>query len=811
MSYFRSVIFLLLLGTTQLLAQHKITGRVFDETGISLPSATISLKSASDTTKAQHTFSDDNGTFTFNKIVRGEYYLTTSYITYKDVRQIISVDSSPSNVVNIQMLPADNELSEIVIQGQKQSVRTKGGTTKMNVEDNNLAQSQSAYDLLKSLPGVNISKDGDIRIKGKSGVTIMIDGEPVEMGNNQLKSLLKSTPGSTLQTVEVMNTPPASMDASGNAGVINFVFSKKVNKGLNGTLTSGLSRGKYWSTDHGLSLSYGTNKWNFNLLYAFNYDHSWQRDITDRTINIVNHELQIDQLQKGPKKSTGNLLKISIDHYLNSKNTLSLTTSYNHVSDPSKRNSWTTFGKATKSDSLFYQKTDARGNLNNWDGLLRHKIKFAEDKSLNTSIEATYMKHKASEYNKIEKSTVAFPLYLKDEYPSSINRYMLKSDYLQEFTDTSGKKLGKFEIGVKSTYSALNNKQISNKMQYAQWFFDPIKSNTLKYKEAIQAAYVSMEFKIKAWSFRGGLRGEYTSVKADSLNNRNVVKQDYLSLFPNAEISYNYNNLYNISLVYSRRIDRPDYDKLNPTTKMLDLYTYEKGNPRLKPQYADNIELSQQFFSFIDLTAGYSFIRDPMYFSYISTPSLQSYYTTINSKKESQWHVALSSPIPSIDWWENYHSIYIYNSQFNADLGDERFKERATSIGLFSFNSFKLPHSFSIELVGWYEGGGLYSNFRYKPLAEINVGVNKKLMKDKLNIGIAISDAFYTGTFRAHTVSKNEKFSINSKSDSRSIKFTLSWNFGTQPKNKYKEIEDENDKNRISTSSTPFQIKPKHQ
>ena len=300
MRYFCFILFLLLALNAS--AQQEISGKVTDEGNMPLPGATITLKLASDAKVSIYAITNALGEFSLKQVKAGNYQIEAAFLTYKNEVRSLTIGKGPVEVQFFKLPAESRQLQEVTINGKKQAVSVAAGKTTMNVEQSSLAQSQSAYELLKSLPGVNINKDGEIRIKGKSGVTVMIDGEPAEMGSSQLKALLKGTPGTTLQSIEVMNNPPSGMDAAGTAGVINIVFKKKVKKGFNGTLSSNVSKGMYYRNNQSLNMTYGTEKWNVNLLYAYDFDHSWNRDSMFRSQN-TGAPFVMDQLQLNPQKS----------------------------------------------------------------------------------------------------------------------------------------------------------------------------------------------------------------------------------------------------------------------------------------------------------------------------------------------------------------------------------------------------------------------------------------------------------------------------------------------------------------------------
>lgn len=788
-------------------AQHTISGKVVDENNSPLAGATILFKSKTDSTEKKIIVSDLQGEFNFDNKNRWQYTVEVSYINYKTLLYIINKKEDASNKLLLKMEPEENLLSAVTITGRKKALATKGGTTTMTVENSPLAQSQSAYDLLKNLPGVSVGKDGDIKVKGKSGVVVMIDGEPVEMGDNQLKSLLKSTPGSTLKSIEIMNNPPASMDASGNAGVINFIFKKNVRQGTNGTISSGIGYGKYLKTDHSLSLSHGTEKWNFNGLYAYDYDHSWNKETVSRKTILDNETVDISQLQLNPERSKGHLAKFGVDRIFDEKNTLGIQLSYNNIQNPTRGNTSTLMRHPDSVQSI-HQENILFSKINNWDGTLKYQHKFNDDNTLKSSFQVNlldlYSQEERIARQQLSPDKETMPLHQKNRYPTKVDKFIFKTDYSKKISDS-----WKLETGFKSNYTKINSSQKSEQLLDGIWFADPVRQNNFRYKEAIQSAYGLIEMNQEKWNIRGGLRGEFTTIRGQSTSEKSLVDQDYLSFFPDVEIGYKPVENYNVTLTYNRRIDRPDYEQLNPSIKYLDVYTIEKGNPHLLPQFSNNITLNQQLFQFIDLSVGYSRLKNPIFYTLNMESPLESYYTTVNTDPQNQWSASLSFPVPGVNWWENYQSVYAYTTAYNHSADGEKIKASGKSLGLYSYNSFKLPYKVNMEVTGWYENGGLYANFRYRPMAEINVGVNRKFLDNKLSVGISASDLFYNSIFKANIVSTTDQiYKIDSRSDSRIFKLNLSWTFGRNPKSNEEVKLDRSGNTHFPTNKSRINTKP---
>lgn len=216
----------------------QVSGRVSDDRGQPLPGATVLLKQAADSQLVKALLTDTAGAFRFSPVKPGRYLVQVSFLTYHGASKTAVAPEGPP--LYFKLVSATSQLQAVTVKGKRPLVQMDPGKIMLNVEQSITAQNQSAFELLRDVPGVTVNKDGEISVRGKKGVTVMMDGEPVELSAAQLKTLLKATPGTTIQTIEVLDNPPASMEAAGNAGIINIRFKQKKKRGFSGSLSSGI-------------------------------------------------------------------------------------------------------------------------------------------------------------------------------------------------------------------------------------------------------------------------------------------------------------------------------------------------------------------------------------------------------------------------------------------------------------------------------------------------------------------------------------------------------------------------------------------
>ncbi|WP_121966764.1 TonB-dependent receptor domain-containing protein [Myroides sp. N17-2] len=794
------LIILLCIISVPLWAQSQLKGMLKDSQSASIGWATLVLQATNNTKEEYFITSEEDGSFSFDAIKStGNYKLTSSFIGYKDL--ILKVDISEVNTpLNLVMVPDENILDEVMITSHRKALKVTPGKATLNIEQSSLAKTQSAYDVLKTLPGVTISQSGELKIKGKSGVTVLMDGQPTQLSAEQLKTILKGTPGATLESIEIMNVPPANIDASGTGGVINIISKKKLVQGFYGTVNSTVGVSKKVSTDHSLSLGYGNDHWNYNFLYSFSYAPDRLRENYEKKELTTLDKQWLNQSQRTFINSRSHLVKLGIDRTFDNGNVLSLNTSIDYNDTPSTVNTAIDFGAIGTATQQSTQMNQNRSKLTNFKADLTYKVKVAEKENWTTSVGTVYVKADVNDYIFGNNGNALRPNALltkqHNTYPTDRKEFNFKSDYqkpLWEQENTSGK----VEFGVKSNYTVLQTDERLRTLINNGNAVNNIRKSEFEYKTGVHAFYGSLDMNFDKWAITAGLRGEYTHISGDTLNHKKLVKQDYFSLFPTVQVTYTANDNYAVMASYSRRIERPEFDKLNPAVRYLNSTTTSMGNPNLQPEYSNNIEVNQQFLGFIDLGLGYSRIIDPMLYSYFNEGLNKAYFTSINGKSRSEWQASLSMPIPTINWWENYHGIYYYNTRYDNNL----VNENKNSIGVFTYNNFKLPQNISIELTAWYQNGGIDSNFKYRSLGEVNLGVSKKFLNEKFTATLAISDLFKTGGVRTTILENpNQLTNFTVKNDMRVFKFGITYNFGG--KNKKEQQEDTT----INKGHTPVKI-----
>ncbi|HEY0730967.1 MAG TPA: TonB-dependent receptor, partial [Chitinophagaceae bacterium] len=281
MNHFKHLIFLFLFlsivsisGFAQVLSV--INGKVASaETQVDLSGATVSLLNAADSTTVKNTTTARNGSFELKMIPAGNYFLAVTHTDFqKTYSRSFTVKPGEAivSIPPVQLNTAAKTLAGVTVTGKKSFIEHKVDRTVLNVDASITNTGSTALDVLENAPGVIVDKDGNISLKGKEGVLIMIDGRPAQLGGEDLANYLRGMSSNQLDQIEIMTNPPARFDASGTAGVINIKTKKNKAAGYNGSFTLGYGQGRYPKANEGFNFNYRKGKINFftNLSHNFN-------------------------------------------------------------------------------------------------------------------------------------------------------------------------------------------------------------------------------------------------------------------------------------------------------------------------------------------------------------------------------------------------------------------------------------------------------------------------------------------------------------------------------------------------------------
>lgn len=776
----------------------KVGGKVGGADKASLQAATVTLLKSKDSAVVKMSVSDKEGKFEFENVPNGKYLLLVSAVGHeKKYTPTFEVNGLAVDAGQIALTGASKEMKTVTVTASRPMIEQKIDRTVVNVEASVTNVGANALEVLEKAPGVQVDKDGNISLKGKQGVIVMMDGRPSYLTGPELANLLKGMQASQLDQIEIMTNPPAKYDAAGNSGIINIKTKKNKIRGFNGNATVGIGQGVYFKTNESISLNYRDGKMNLFSSYSFGYNENFQQlDIyrryknEDKTTNAI-----FEQVAFMKRLNRNNNLKLGMDYYLTNKTTIGfvLSGSYNPQTNDGDNTSYLknpqmAVDSIITADSYIKEVwKNASVNLN-----LRHQF---DSTGRELTADVDYIRYDATNEQNFINTTFdpkwvkRYDELLKGDLPLSINIYSAKVDYTHPLKGNA-----KLEMGIKSSYVNTENKANYFDFRGGQWQADYTKTNFFDYKENINAAYVSLNKQLdKKWGVQAGLRFENTNL--DGIQYGNPTRKDsafdrsYNSLFPTVYISYNASKTNQFGLSYGRRIDRPSYEDLNPFMFFIDKFTYGSGNPFLRPQYSNNFELSHIFKGFLTTTLNYSITKDLFneVFSQEELANGDKGYATIvrqgNIGRRENAGIAVSFNMPITKWFTtSLYSNYNY-TKYSGVLNGEKLSIEAGNLMLNMNNQFKFNKGWSAELSGWYRSKGPEGQIILEAFGQMSAGVAKQVLKTKGTVKLNVRDIFYTQQPRGDINFQSTEARFKNWRDSRVVNVTFTYRFGKPLKN----------------------------
>ncbi len=789
-----------------------IKGHVIDGSQKLIESATITLMHSKDSSIAKMGAANKDGNFQFEDIPEGSYMVAVSAVGHKKAFSetfVINEANISVELKTIELVPASKDLAGVTVVARKPLIEQHIDRTVVNVDAAVSNAGASALEVLEKSPGITVDKDGSISLKGKQGVQVYIDGKPSYLSGADLVNLLKNMNANQLDQIEIMTNPPAKYDAAGNSGIINIKTKKNKAKGFNGSATAGYSQGVYARTNESLNLNYRNGKYNAFMNYSYNRNNSFQQLDIHRTYKTVDGKIvtaMFDQSAFMPRTNINNTLKLGMDFFITKKTTVGFVAS--GFMNPEKFYNYNTSylkNPAGEVDSIVKSTADMKDKWKN--GALNLNLRHQFDstgREITADVDyATYRSHNKQNFTNISyypDMTEKYRADLYSELPVSINIYSAKADYTHPL-----KKEAKLEAGVKSSYVNTDNEANYFNVVGGSNYVDYDKTNRFQYTENVNAAYINYNRQFKKIGVQAGLRFENTNYKGHQFGNAQRPGSDssftksYNNLFPTVFISYAADKSNQFGLSIGRRIDRPAYQDLNPFLFFLDNYTYQAGNPFLKPQYTNNIELSHTFKGFLTTTVNYSKTEN-----FFTETFEQKGYATIvrqgNIGQRQNAGISISAQVKFFKWWNaNLYGNYNY-SYFQGVLYQEELKVSASNVLFNVNNQFSFGKGWSAELSGFYRTKGIEGQLEIMPLGQASAGISKQVMKGKGSVRLNIRDIFYTNKVKGNINFQQTEATFSNIRDSRVAGISFTYRFGKPlkgPQNNRKKGGADEEQNRV--------------
>ena len=727
-----------------------LSGRVVDENNAPISFANIILFQAADSVMAKAGYSAEDGYFNFTHVTPGDYYLNISFVgfdTYASQPMNIATGQVQSLGV-IRMTPFAAELGEVVVASTKPIVEVKPDKTVFNVEGSVNSIGYNALELLRKAPGVVVDNNDRLMLIGKSGVKVYIDGKQSILSGDDLANYLKSLQSTQIESIEIITQPSSRYEAEGNAGIINIRLIRDKSLGTNATISLEHGQATHGRSNANVNVNNRTQK--MNVFGNVNYSRG--ESSNEQHFQRTTPAIFADQDNLGINEWNNFGLRAGLDVYTGKHSTVGVLFDGYSNNDDWNSHVVTTISPTPQAPATeilegFNHVQNERDNYN-----VNGNYRFDNTKGTVLNIDLDYGKFKntgqsyqPNYYYDAVTSELTDTRIFSANTPTSIDIKTFKLDFEKPlFGGTAG-------AGVKIA-------QITTDNNYE--FFDIIddnpvlnidRSNQFVYEENINAGYVNFNRQWQKFGVQLGVRVEETDSQGDLTSQKpdsdETVVQDYLEFFPSGGMTYQVSQKHSLRLGYSRRIDRPNYQDLNPFEFKLDELTFQKGNPFLRPQFSNSFSLTHTFNYTLNTTLSYSHTNDLMAeLTDTSGTDGAAFIRMENVAQQDLVSLSVSYPFALSKSWNVFANTSVTNTQNQADFGDGKVVDiSATMFNIYMQHSFMLPKKFTFEVSGWYNSPGIWGgNFASGEMWSIDAGIQKKLFNDRGNIKLAVSDIFKT-------------------------------------------------------------------
>lgn len=813
----RTLLFFLLLTLVAAANAQTITGTAKDDGGAPLGGATIALVKAKDTSVVKLAVAGNNGGYAFNTIKQGTYRVMISHVGYNNaLSSSFSAGDGDVTAPAVAATKASTDLKGVVISARKPMVEVKADKTVLNVENTINAAGSDGLELLRKAPGVTVDKDENLSVNGKNGVQVYIDGRPTPLSGSDLANYLKSLQSSQVESIEIITNPSAKYEAAGNAGIINIRLKKNKAYGTNGSVNAGYGVGIFSRYNAGLNLNYRNKAWN---LYG---TYSYSKGPNNNSISLYRTVLDtlFDQYGRFIYDNQSHNLKVGADYTLNKVSSVGVLFN-GSFADPQMRNKSTTpisYIPTGVVDRILVANNRSNLKRNNYNVNLNYNYQDAKGTSLQLNADQGHFDNNNDQYQPNyyftpDGKVLTRSVIIQTIAPTVIDINSGKADYER---NAWGGKLG---LGGKVSFVNTDNDFKRYNVTGSGNALDRNRSNRFVYKENINAAYVNWNKAYKGVLVQAGLRVENTVSKGTSTGEKwggiaykdtvSGFNRNYTNLFPSAAVTFNKNPMNQWTVTYSRRIDRPAYQDLNPFEFKLDEYTYQKGNTDLRPQFTNSFEVSNVHKYRLVTKLNYSHVSD-LFTQLIDTIDKSKAFMTkknLATQNVISFNVSYPFQYKAYSVFANLSSNYSMN---RADFGAGRTIDINTfGATLFAQNSLRFAKVWTAELSGVYVSPTVWQGtFKSKGMGGIDVGLQKVIFGGNGTIKLAGTDILHTFRFQGTSDFAGQVTKVTARWEATQFKVNLTWRFGSNTVKgaKQKTGSSEDEKKRAEQSNGGFGV-----
>ena len=783
----KQILSILMLFISQIVIAQTATlnGTILDnKTNQAIDFATITLKRIGSEGKIIGAKSNMQGQFQIVQIPYGVYILNVSSIGYttKTINKI-TIDKPTINIGNIQLSTNSKELKDVLITGKKNEIEMSIDKKIFNVDKNITAVGGTAEDILRNVPSVNVDLDGNVSLRGKDGVNLLVDGKPSSMFGNDVATALQNIPAASIESIEVITNPSSKYEAQGMNGIVNIILKKDRKPGYNGMITLGAAMP--YRINGGINLNANVGKWNIFFNANGRNANTWEETQSKRD-NYNNDFTYSSSIHNDriPKSGFGNF---GIEYNISNKDKITFTQSaFNAKMRGSQK--MTILEQRNYEDLLSEQKRNNQytGNPLNGTSNLQYKHTGKNPKE-ELNIELNY-----STGRYLRSSEFQTTLY--DSSLNFVNSYIQKNPirggswngtFQVDYTRPIGKN-ARIDIGEKTYYNNFKSKN-NPTIQYLNQpeMLESIILNHYNFNQQVHGIYANIANQFKNTGVQIGLRGEYFNYDGIVYQYNAKVHNSYIGLFPTLFISQKLSPKQDINFNYSRRVNRPSFFQLIPYIDVSNPQDTSAGNPNLKPEYINSFELSySQQYNKNDM------LMLSVYFQ--NTDHLIQRYRRFNNNgttfSQNQniafgktYGVELTNRMNLLPWWDATLNVNVFRNIIEGKNIDATLNTKGFGGFAKLINNAKLPYGFSAQLITNYYATTIVSQGSIEPYGNVDLAIKRNFYKNLISLTINANDIFNTlQTKTIYNLYPYYNQEVLRKNQTRSLGVNLQIRFGSK-------------------------------
>ncbi len=707
------------------------------------------------------------------------YIARITAIGYITIYQRIETGNSDT-VVNFVTTVAPKNLDIVTVTSSKPLIKQEDDKTIVDAEV--LANSSTnGLEVLEKTPGAIVDQDGNVYLNSATPASIYINGRELKLSAADIASLLRSLPATSITKIEILRNPSAKYDAASSGGIVNIVLKKGVKLGTNGSIDVSYFQGVYATETFGFNINKSENKLNTYLSYNFSNRTNFQYLGSERpTDRIIFKQSSLTKLPAVTNYAGG-----GFDYQISQKWNIAYDARFTANNNRSNVNNdidiFSVFnGARIGQNTTLVSNTGPTFFLGNTVST-KFKIDSVGSEWTN-SLDYSYYKNDNNQlYDNITIIPRKNTLFGDGSILNKKNIVAFKSDLVLK---TKNKYT--IETGTKLNISASNNRAAFYADSSTGRYLNTYQTNTFKYKENIASIYLQVAKTFGKLTIKPGLRLEYTDIKGNQIvPTATAFAIKRTDLFPYIYLRSGMGKAFGFkltgNLIFRRSISRPFYEALNPFPKFVDQYTFDIGNPNLRPQITNNYEFNMTADEFPIFSVGLNDIQD-IFTTLTNARGDTLFRTWDNLGKNKEVYMRLVAGIPPGKKYFFYAGTQMNIINYDGVYNGEQFKYKRASWNVFMFHNYKPTPTLNLSLNGWMRLNGVFNFFETSTFGTLNISANKSILKKKVNIILSVNDLLYTNKLDFEVDVPKFVANGNQYGDTRRVGIALKYNFGLKPK-----------------------------